>query len=506
MKSSSVATSHANGGATAKKKASSVVLKKKTVAAAARHRKDSDDSDDDWSFTQQDGNVHASTAWPRDWPVSQDPPLNDAPGLELGRGLQAASGADLVLARNAAQPSKYLAILPGLLSCKPYGDAPASTIMGRLERADTEQPELVLPWPQQQQQAEQALRFRGTVVPTRSTFLLLTIPKSGKKKVVCKHVFHSCLVFGDATVATTDWQSSHNCGPVTPSPTFHHYGASTRTLDGGNLRGAPKTKPVKVNSSSVAITEPVSSAQNPKTEDVKPSTRGTSTRKAATGVLLLESSESDDESSSSDNVRTNEKTRTTRAAPRRAVNRSSLEYAVQAETEESVDSDSEVEIQGPTKKRNRLASRHDDAIQAASQTSFSTLTQTQESLEVVIAPDQHNQNPSRDSATQPALARESVPLGEPVSASNGKKRKAAAGRGGSSAEPIDLLDDSSRVKKQKDDGSVSTAPADTKRNVPSTPSSALNTKRRRRRSTPGTSPSARSLVDLTDDSEFAFLS
>jgi hypothetical protein len=504
MKTSSVATSHAHGGATAKKKASSVALKKETVAAAARRRKDSDDSDDDWSFTQQHRNGHASTAaaWPRDWPVSQDPPLNDAPGLELGRGLQAASGADLVLGRNAAQPSKYLAILPGLVSCKPYGDAPASATMGRLERADTEQPELVLPWPQQQQQPEQALRFRGTVVPTRSTFLLLTIPKSGKKKVVCKHVFHSCLVFGDATVATTDWQSSHNCGPATPSPTFHHYGASTRTLDGGNLRGAPKTKPVKVNSSSAAITEPVSSAQNPKPEDVKPSTRGASTRKAAAGVLLLESSESDGESSRSDNVRTNEKTRTTRAAPRRAVNRSSLEYAVQAETEESVDSDSEVEIQGPTKKRNRLASRRDDAIQAASQTSFSTLTQTQESLEVVIAPDRDNQNPRRD-PLDPS-DQERVPLGESVSVSNGKKRKTTAGRGASSAEPIDLLDDSSRVK-LKDDCSVSTAPADSKRNVPSTPSSALNTKRRRRRSTPGTSPSARSLVDLTDDSEFAFL-
>ena len=85
----------------------------------------------------------------------------------------------------------------------------SSSVIGRLERADSATPNLVLnlnltaSGKDDDHRRPDLLCFSGTRISTSSKFLLLTLHPKKKNKVVCKSIFDSVVVFGDAQVSNS---------------------------------------------------------------------------------------------------------------------------------------------------------------------------------------------------------------------------------------------------------------------------------------------------------------
>ena len=204
-------------------------------------------------------------AWPNDWPVQTADPLVEElqqSFLPTGSALEACSGSDIHLAKTAtaAHKQRCLALLPGLLSLQRFITTQPSTeddtktaedtkaaasadktaddtktedtetstttdtkasskmqVVGELHGLSSSSPTL---------QLGDGLQLTGQRLSTSSKFLALTLqPK--KKRVVCRHVFDSVVVFGQA-------QCTEEKRAAATAEQWHHYGASRRAVDGGN--------------------------------------------------------------------------------------------------------------------------------------------------------------------------------------------------------------------------------------------------------------------------------
>jgi hypothetical protein len=168
-------------------------------------------------------------------------------------------------------------------------------------------------------------------------FLWVTHAQPKKRTVTCKHVFDSILVLGNATAVLTNAERS-DVAPVDGSShrdreegtaagsSLHHYGASSRTVDGGNHRRASakflhqKRSPAMMRASSVK-----SPSSTRKTELPRPVKEDTSQEKETNLSSSEESSEVEvpdaDTSSQAQNRR-----RSSRASALRPVRYNDQEY------------------------------------------------------------------------------------------------------------------------------------------------------------------------------------
>ena len=241
--------------------------------------------------------------WSDDWPVQRDDPLAEdlhleQPFLATGPSLAACSGSDIHLAKSATASNKQrcLAILPGVLSLKPPAankedsttttttaattteaapekpdednndninsntnnnskskSSSERTILGSLTGLGTSTtPTLTLGGggddngDSSSSSSSPKLQLQGKLVPSTSKFVVLTLqPK--KKRVICKHIFDSVVVFGEpqAVVAPKQEQQEAYDQDVKLPPqeeTFFHYGCSVRTIDGGSASATTSSK------------------------------------------------------------------------------------------------------------------------------------------------------------------------------------------------------------------------------------------------------------------------
>ena len=249
------------------------------------------------------------TEWLEQCPVQQEDPDIEGLGevedcLVPGPVLKACSGSDIHLQKAASKKGKYLAILPGIFSwhepetgrtgkgpstAETENDPPPEAVivskpdneeatdhpqatsrpgeaalisLGAIDRIESDRPSLSISVP-----GEKMLQMRGRRVQTTSKFLLLSLqPKKGK--VICKHIFDSALVFGDASLVTAAVKDS-GCGttqlareddfdPASERP-IHHSGASLRAssaVSGAFVR-ARRNNPSK-------LCDPIKSTQSSK--------------------------------------------------------------------------------------------------------------------------------------------------------------------------------------------------------------------------------------------------
>lgn len=226
----------------------------------------------------------SSMSFADDWPVEAEDPLEmalDQPFLPTHEALKACSGSDIHLVKGASNPSnRCLAVLPGLLALHPP-KAPDSNSgsndnpdNGTCEKdnatkpAATTKPE-TLPLGEMKGLLSTntptlrlgGLQLQGQRVRTSSKFLVLTIqPK--KKRVICKHIFDSVVLFGQAQVTEMPLAA-----PETERP-WVHYGGSARAGTNGTTvacrqptRKEKQTKPL-VEQVKQATTKVIGKPQN----------------------------------------------------------------------------------------------------------------------------------------------------------------------------------------------------------------------------------------------------
>lgn len=193
----------------------------------------------------------SSVSFEDDWPVQADDPLEmalDQPFLPTHDALKTCSGSDIHLVKGASNPSnRCLAILPGLLALHPpkatdnnnksnpsndhpdtsekdtdakTATKPEAIALGEMKGLlSTETPMLRMG----------CLELQGQRVRTSSKFLVLTLqPK--KKRVICKHIFDSVVLFGQAQIRGAPQEA-----PEIPQPWVHYGGSARAGTNGSNV-------------------------------------------------------------------------------------------------------------------------------------------------------------------------------------------------------------------------------------------------------------------------------
>jgi hypothetical protein len=193
----------------------------------------------------------SSVSFADDWPVQADDPLEmalDQPFLPTHDALKTCSGNDIHLVKGASNSSnRYLAILPGLLALHPpkatennhkttstadhpdtsekdtdakTATKPEAIALGEMKGLlSTDTPTLRVG----------CMELQGQRVRTTSKFLVLTLqPK--KKRVICKHIFDSVVLFGQAQIKEAPLEA-----PETPQPWVHYGGSARAGTNGTNV-------------------------------------------------------------------------------------------------------------------------------------------------------------------------------------------------------------------------------------------------------------------------------
>mmetsp|Transcript_14313 Transcript_14313/g.39807 ORF Transcript_14313/g.39807 Transcript_14313/m.39807 type:complete len:510 (-) Transcript_14313:118-1647(-) len=221
-----------------------------------------------------DPNAKNTTAgWLEQCPVQEtDPDIEiEAESLVPGDALMKCSGKDIHLQKGAMKKSKYLALLPGLLSfnekkkdennppvvlsqdtvetqlsqetsesvdvdedkgtAAQQGDQQGLISLGNIENLASGHPTLSLPFPR----SSKVLQMSGRQMSTSSRFLVLSVKKG---KVTCKHIFDSAIVFGNPVIVEGTTTGSEDifendldgeCDGKQSS--INHYGCSVRPLE-----------------------------------------------------------------------------------------------------------------------------------------------------------------------------------------------------------------------------------------------------------------------------------
>ncbi|GAX28544.1 hypothetical protein FisN_12Hh088 [Fistulifera solaris] len=193
----------------------------------------------------------SSVPFAEDWPVQADDPLEmalDQPFLPTHDALKTCSGNDIHLVKSAANSAnRCLAILPGLLALHPpkttennhkttstadhpdtsekdtdakTASKPEAIALGEMKGLlSTDTPTLRMG----------CMELQGQRVQTTSKFLVLTLqPK--KKRVVCKHIFDSVVLFGQAQIKKAPQEA-----PALPQPWVHYGGSARAGINGTNV-------------------------------------------------------------------------------------------------------------------------------------------------------------------------------------------------------------------------------------------------------------------------------
>lgn len=128
---------------------------------------------------------------------------------------------------------------------------PPATVLGRLHRPDLQTATLNL---------HGGLQLQGRHIKTMGKFLVLTM-QPRKKRVICKHVFESILVFGNPSIAaqTQTAPTPEDAAAVAPPNVLHHYGGSSRTVDGGggDKKGAKTSRQGQLTSADISDPKPI---------------------------------------------------------------------------------------------------------------------------------------------------------------------------------------------------------------------------------------------------------
>ncbi|GAX15206.1 hypothetical protein FisN_12Lh088 [Fistulifera solaris] len=181
----------------------------------------------------------SSLSFADDWPVQADDPLEmalDQPFLPTHDALKTCSGSDIHLVKGASNPSnRCLAILPGLLALHPPSNPKTTSNNDHPDTSEKDTDAKTATKPEAIALGEMTgllstetpmlrmgcMELQGQRVRTSSKFLVLTFqPK--KKRVICKHIFDSVVLFGQAQIKEAPLEA-----PEIPQP-WVHYGGSAR--------------------------------------------------------------------------------------------------------------------------------------------------------------------------------------------------------------------------------------------------------------------------------------